>query len=145
MKIGEIAGAAECDVATVRYYERAGLMPSPGRTTANYRTYGPGHIERLRFIRRCRSLDMALDEVRVLLSFLDAPDMNCASVNEALDRHIGHIEARLDELTQLRDELRRLRKECRRARTAKTCGILDGLKGAPSSAHSSNRLKGPRR
>jgi len=76
MKIGEVAAAAECGVATVRYYERAGLMPSPERTAANYRTYGPRHIERLQFIRRCRSLDMALDEVRVLLSFLDAPDRN---------------------------------------------------------------------
>lgn len=145
MKIGEVAAAAECDVATVRYYERAGLMPSPERTIANYRTYGPKHIERLQFIRRCRSLDMALDEVRVLLTFVDAPDKNCASVNDALDEHIGHVEARLAELAQLRNELRQLRKQCRRAQTAKTCGILDGLKRAPSPLRSGARSKGSHR
>lgn len=133
MKIGEMAAAAECDVATVRYYERTGLIPPPARTTSNYRSYGPKHVERLQFIRRCRSLDMALDEVRVLLSFVDAPDKNCESVNEALDEHIGHVEARLNELAKLRDELKQLRKQCRRTQTAKTCGILNRLKSAPSS------------
>ena len=38
-------------------------------------------VLRLAFIRRCRSLDMALDEVRVLLGFKDVPRANCSDVN----------------------------------------------------------------
>lgn len=128
MKIGELAAAAECDVATVRYYEKEGLMPPPERTPSNYRAYGPGHVERLRFIRRCRSLDMDLNEVRLLLSFVDQPERNCGSVNEALDHHIEHVETRLRELEALQDELKRLRRKCRQATKAAACGILDDLR-----------------
>jgi Cd(II)/Pb(II)-responsive transcriptional regulator len=131
MKIGELATKAECDVQTVRYYERTGLLPAPERTHSNYRTYGPKHLKRLQFIRRCRSLDMALDEVRVLLSFLEHPEKNCASVNQLLDTHIGHVRTRLAELAELEVELNRLRRQCRKIQTADECGILRQLNAAP--------------
>ena len=141
MKIGELAAAAECDVATVRYYEREGLMPPPGRTTSNYRAYGPSHMERLRFIRRCRSLDMDLNEVRLLLSFVDRPEENCGRVNEALDHHIEHVEARLRELEALQAELKRLRRKCRQTSKAAACGILDDLR-KPSAGQGRRSTRG---
>ena len=64
MKIGELAQIAQCTVETVRYYEKEGLLPSPARTAGNFRLYGLGHVERLRFIRNCRALDMSHDEIR---------------------------------------------------------------------------------
>ena len=57
MKIGELAEAASTQVETIRYDERAGLLPAAPRSDANYRIYGPQHVERLTFIRRGRSLD----------------------------------------------------------------------------------------
>ena len=59
MKIGELARLTQCTVETVRYYEREGLLPVATRTEGNFRAYGPEHIERLRFIRNCRALDMS--------------------------------------------------------------------------------------
>jgi Cd(II)/Pb(II)-responsive transcriptional regulator len=141
MKIGELAAAAACDVATVRYYEREGLMPAPSRTASNYRAYGPQHMERLRFIRRCRSLDMDLGEIRLLLSFVDRPEENCGCVNEALDRHIDHVEARLRELESLQAELKRLRRKCRQASKAAACGILDDLR-KPTAASGARSKRG---
>lgn len=142
MKIGELAAAAECDVATVRYYEKAGLMPPPGRTVSNYRAYGPTHVERLQFIRRCRALDMGLDEVRLLLSFVDQPEQQCGMVNTALDEHIEHVESRLRELAGLRDELKRLRQQCRRASNAATCGILGELKSTTTRKSVKSKVRG---
>lgn len=140
MKIGEVAAAADCDVATVRYYEKAGLMPAPERTSSNYRTYGPRHIERLCFIRRCRSLDMDLGEVRVLLAFVDEPDQGCTEVNEALDRHIAQVDAKMRELEELQGELKRLRRKCRTASSAASCGILGDLRTSrPRLAPKANR------
>jgi len=133
MKIGELAAKAECDVQTVRYYERSGLLPAPARTSSNYRAYGPRHLERLQFIRRCRSLDMALDEVRVLLAFLENPQRNCGEVDRLLEEHIRHVKARREELAELEAELNQLRRKCRRSQAAISCGILNQLKtrGAP--------------
>ena len=58
MKIGELAKLADCQVETVRYYEREGLLPAPARSEGNYRLYSSEHLERLTFIRNCRTLDM---------------------------------------------------------------------------------------
>ncbi|GAD65023.1 MerR family transcriptional regulator, partial [Aquipseudomonas alcaligenes] len=57
MKIGELGKQADCQVETIRYYEREGLLPVPGRSEGNYRVYGKEHLERLVFIRNCRTLD----------------------------------------------------------------------------------------
>lgn len=91
MKIGDLARVTFCSVETVRYYERAELLPAPARSSGNYRLYGSAHVERLRFIRHCRSLDMTHDEIRTLLAFRDAPDKECNEVNALLDEHIGHV------------------------------------------------------
>ncbi len=127
LKIGELAWHTGCDVATIRYYEQAGLLPKPARSNGNFRLFGDTEVERLSLIRRCRSLDMTLKEIRVLLQFRDAPEKNCGDVNELLDEHIGHVTSRVKELRRLEKELKRLRRLCDRRQTAKHCGILNGL------------------
>jgi DNA-binding transcriptional MerR regulator len=81
MKIGELAKATATQIETIRYYEREGLLPEPGRSGGNYRVYDKTHAQRLSFIRRCRALDMNLDKIRVLLRSKDAPAENCAEVS----------------------------------------------------------------
>jgi DNA-binding transcriptional MerR regulator len=58
LKIGELAKQTGCLVETIRYYEGEGLLLEPARSEGNYRLYTDIHIERLQFIRHCRSLDM---------------------------------------------------------------------------------------
>jgi Cd(II)/Pb(II)-responsive transcriptional regulator len=127
MKIGELAAATGTAVETIRYYEREGLIAEPGRSEGNYRLYGEPHAQRLTFIRRCRSLDMTLDEIRALLRFKDAPAADCGDVNSLLDEHIGHVAHRIEELQGLAVQLRELRSQCRTARAGADCGILKGL------------------
>ncbi|HKQ30034.1 MAG TPA: Cd(II)/Pb(II)-responsive transcriptional regulator [Burkholderiales bacterium] len=127
MKIGELAARAHCDATTIRYYEQAGLLPQPERSSGNYRLYDDAHIDRLNFIRHCRSLDMTLDEIRTLLRFCDAPDKDCIGVNALLDEHIGHVSLRIAELKQLQRQLHDLRQRCDKAQTVKDCGIVKRL------------------
>lgn len=134
MKIGELARAASTPVETIRYYEREGLLPEAPRTHGNYRVYGDDQVDRLAFIRHCRSLDMTLDEIRVLLRFKDAPDEDCGTVNRLLDEHMGHVEARIRELRDLQKQLRSLREQCLQATSAADCGILSGLARDAASA-----------
>jgi Cd(II)/Pb(II)-responsive transcriptional regulator len=142
MKIGELALAAQTQVETIRYYEREGLLPQAARSEGNYRIYGPEHVERLAFVRHCRSLDMTLDEIRVLLRFKDEPQAECGEVNALLDEHIGHVATRIRELRQLEKQLKALREQCVGVREAGHCGILNELVQAaaatvvrPASAH----------
>lgn len=127
MKIGELAAAARAPVETIRYYEREGLLPQAPRSEGNYRIYGPDHVERLAFVRNCRSLDMTLDEIRVLLRFRDDPQGECGEVNALLDEHIGHVATRIRELRQLEKQLKGLREQCDGVQEAASCGILNRL------------------
>ncbi|QLQ25366.1 MAG: Cd(II)/Pb(II)-responsive transcriptional regulator [Dechloromonas sp.] len=130
MKIGELARLAGTNVEAIRYYEREGLLPVPARSDSNYRIYGEPHAERLFFIRHCRSLDMALEEIRFLLHFKESPQENCAEVNRLLDRHIGHVAQRMKELQELDRQLKDLRERCGDESDADRCGILDRLSQA---------------
>lgn len=132
MKIGELAAAAATQIETIRFYEREGLIPSTERSAGNYRVYGDSHVQRLVFIRRCRSLDMGLDEIRALLSFVDQPEADCGAVDRVLDDHIGHVAARISELQALEGELRDLRAKCVAVRAGQACGILTQLGQASS-------------
>lgn len=127
LKIGELARRTGCPVETIRYYERDGLLAAPARSAGNYRLYDARHVEQLSFIRRCRSLDMTLGEIRALLRFRDRPEDDCEAVNALLDAHIGHVARRITELERLEKQLRELRQQCGTARQAKDCGILNGL------------------
>lgn len=127
MKIGELARVTATSVETLRYYEREGMLPAPARTEGNFRVYSRTHVDRVLFIRHCRSLDMALDEIRVLLAFRDAPGENCAGVNAVLDEHIGHVAARIRELRALQRQLMHLREQCGEVQEAAQCGIMRGL------------------
>ncbi|MDR2688721.1 MAG: Cd(II)/Pb(II)-responsive transcriptional regulator [Azoarcus sp.] len=151
MKIGELAKAANTPVATIRYYEREGLLPGVVRTEGNYRLYGEAQRERLAFIRHCRGLDMTLDEIRLLLRFKDSPNENCAQVNALIDEHIGHVSVRIKELNNLERQLRALRESCRETRESGQCGILNGLSacqdgeapaGKSGSANKSGHIHG---
>ena len=58
--IGEVSRRTGCKVETIRYYERAGLMPAPPRSGGGYRLYDQAHLKRLNFIRRGRELGFSL-------------------------------------------------------------------------------------
>ena len=134
MKIGELAKSTATSIETIRYYEAEGLLPAAPRSDGNYRVYGAEHAERLNFIRHCRSLDMALGEIRTLLAFKDAPLENCSTVNQLLDDHIGHVATRIRELKALEKQLRSLREQCQEAQASGGCGILKGLSSTGSGA-----------
>lgn len=127
MKIGELAQVAQSTVETVRYYEKEGLLPAPARTAGNFRVYGPEHVERLRFIRNCRALDMSHEEIHTLLGLADRPADGCGAINEVFDEHIAHVDERIQELTHLKQQLAALRQRCQTEQAVDACGILQGL------------------
>ena len=133
MKIGELARETGISVETIRYYERMRLLQTPPRSGANYRLYGAPHLERLRFIRACRSLDISLEEIRTLLALRASPEAGCGGVNRLLDTHIDAVEDRIRELQRLKQELRELRGACRSVDSIKNCKILQSLENHAAS------------
>jgi Cu(I)-responsive transcriptional regulator len=133
MKIGEIAAATGVNIETIRYYERERLVPPPGRTAANYRSYGDSHVKRLTFIRRARDLGFSLNQVRELLDLADDRDRPCEAVDAIAREQRRKVAKKIAELNALRRELDHLIGQCRHGRIAE-CRIIDAL--APRNARS---------
>lgn len=126
LKIGELARLSGCQVVTIRYYEKEGLLPPPERTGSNYRLYNDGDVERLHFIRRCRLHGMTLAEIRDLLAFKDNPAASCAWINDLVEKHIADVEEQIASLQHLKKHLEALRHTCTGDHT-QGCGIIDSL------------------
>jgi DNA-binding transcriptional MerR regulator len=110
--IGQAARLSGISAANIRFYEKEGLVQAQGTTTSSYRLYSDENIHRLRFIRRLRSLDMSLDEMRTLLTLDLRRKPDCATARETLDAHIAHVKQRLAELRALEKDLATLRSRC---------------------------------
>lgn len=126
LTIGELGRATGTKVETIRYYERIGLLPKPGRTTGNYRAYSRAALDRLSFIRRARDLGFPLDQVRELLDLADDRQRSCAAVDEITTAHLTSIDRKIADLTALRGELDRMLKSCRQG-TVADCRIIEML------------------
>jgi Cd(II)/Pb(II)-responsive transcriptional regulator len=127
MRIGDLARQAGVDVQTVRYYEREGLLDAPARTASGYRAYGPQHLERLNFVRHCRSLDMPLAEIRRLLELSRESSISCDEVNALVRAHLGRVQAKRKSLENLEKQLAALNAQCESGHRVADCGILEEL------------------
>jgi DNA-binding transcriptional MerR regulator len=120
MRIKELSVATSVPVDTIRHYEKAGLLSAPERQQNNYRHYAEADMQRLR-----------LDEVRVLLAFIDHPASDCSPVDAVVDEHLLHVRERLAALQVLERQLETLRRACGQARPHATCGIVLALSNDP--------------
>ncbi|MCU1686607.1 MAG: Mercuric resistance operon regulatory protein [Amycolatopsis sp.] len=108
MKIGEVAKVTDTSTKTIRFYEDAGLLPPPARTSSGYRDYGPEIVDRLRFIRRGQAAGLSLQEVRQILTVYDRGDTPCGHVRTVLHDRLDQVRGQLAELVALEGHLQAL-------------------------------------
>src|SRR5260370_15597153 len=101
-QIGELSKHADVPEKTIRYYEEIGLLPPARRSANSYRVYDEADVERLRFIRRARALDFALDEIMEILAFRERNEPPCRYVMDLMHEQIDRIEDRIRNLEQVR-------------------------------------------
>lgn len=108
MKIGEAARHSGLEASAIRFYEADGVLPSPERTPSGYRAYGDDDVDLMRFVRRLRSLELPLDDIRQIVGLRARGQAPCHVVRAALHREASAIETRIEDLRRLRTELRAL-------------------------------------
>jgi len=91
LTIGKAARQAQVGIDTVRFYERQGLLPAASRTASGYRLYTADDVDRLRFIRRAKTLGFSLDEIAELLR-LNAGKGTRGSVRKLAQRRLEDLE-----------------------------------------------------
>ena len=93
LKIGDLSRQTGCNIETIRYYERIGLVPAPPRL-GRYRSYGQSDVRRLRSIRCARALGFTLDEIRTLLALAPDAAHACAQAQEIAEARLMDVRAK---------------------------------------------------
>lgn len=122
----ELARRTNCNLETIRYYEKIGVMPDPPRNANNYRSYDEGHIARLRFVMRARDLGFTLEEVRELLTLVDGGIQTCAEVKGMASRHLDSVRAKIADLRRIERTLSQTISQCT-GDDVPECAVIDAL------------------
>ena len=130
-QIGQAAQRSGVSAANIRFYEKEKLIPPRGTGASSYRMYSDEDVHQLRFIRLLRSLDMSLDEVRMLLHLDLRKKTHCQTARDTLDAHLGHVRTRLKELRGLEKDLAALRAQC--DGQGDQCHLIEALHARASS------------
>jgi DNA-binding transcriptional MerR regulator len=105
LRVSKLAEVVGVSADTVRYYERAGLLPAPARTGSGYRAYDDSAVDRLRFIQGCQRLGLRLKDIADLLAIRDTGVCPCEPAEELLRRRLAALDAEMDRLAALRTEM----------------------------------------
>lgn len=137
LRRGELAKRASCNIETIRYYERIGLLPDPPRSDNGFRSYDERHLTRLTFIRRARELGFTLDEVKDLLRLVDGGHFTCAEVQNLALRHVEEIQRKIADLRRMKSVMKEMAAQCS-GQEVPECPIIEIL-STTSSRPASNR------
>lgn len=101
LAIGEVARRAGINASAIRYYERAGLVPEPGRVGGK-RRYGPEVLRTLALVEAAKRVGLTIAETRTLLHGF--PDEVGAS-----ERWLSLASRKMGEVDELMARLRQMK------------------------------------
>lgn len=125
MKIGAVSELTGCNIETIRYYERIGIIAVPPRR-GRYRDFGPSDVERLRFVRRGRELGFSLEEIGTLLDLAPHDEATCGTVQALAEQHLLNVRAKIGDLTKIETVLAQLVAQCD-TRPDNCCPVTESL------------------
>ena len=105
LRVAELAAAVGVGTDTIRYYEKAGLLPAPARTPAGYRIYEADAVDRLQFIQGAQRLGLKLHDIKDLLAIRDTGVCPCEPAGELLRRRLTDLDAEMARLSALREQM----------------------------------------
>ena len=125
---GQLSKQTGCNIETIRYYERIGVLPAPPRSAGGRRQFTTTHMKRLLFIRRCRMLGFRLDEIRELLRLVDGHNHTCEEVESLTENHIKDVKIRIRDLGKIKRVLETMASRCAGG-VVPECPIIEVLFG----------------
>jgi len=126
VKISELAQTTQIPAKTIRYYESVGLIKPPQRESNGYRYYQLRDVETLIFIRRCRELNIPIEDIKQLVAVKQNPEASCATVDNIIVEQLARVRQMQQELAQLEQTLSLLVTSCS-SETIQNCCILQSL------------------
>ncbi len=124
--IGNVSKRVGIKVPTLRYYEEAGLIPAPNRSSGQQRRYTDKDVERLLFVKHARQLGFSLAAISSLLELSENGERECEKIHELAESHLSSVKDKLLLLRGLEDELQRIVDGCAAGHVG-DCYIIQSL------------------
>jgi Hg(II)-responsive transcriptional regulator len=123
----ELASRGGVNLATVRFYERRGLLPKPPRSTSGYRIFPDEAVRRIHFIKHAQALGFSLEEVQELVGLWLDDHTKCSDVRQRAEQKIAQVQERINALRAMKKALTRLVAACSCQRADAGCPLLETL------------------
>jgi DNA-binding transcriptional MerR regulator len=131
LRIGEIAHQAGVSPATVRLYERKGLLPAAIRSSNGYRGFPADTIARMKLIQCALAVGFTINELSRILRRRDSGGAPCRDVQSLAREKLAELTRRRRELDRLcrllKTTLRRWEAALAKTPRGKRAGLLDSL------------------
>ncbi len=105
MLISELAASAGVKVSSIRFYERRGILVSPGRTRGGYREYEQADVDRVRYLKRGQELGFTLAELSGLLGVSGVAGPISGEIAALGNAKLSEIDERIEDLQRVRGAL----------------------------------------
>lgn len=125
VSIGAMAAAAGVNIETIRFYQRKGLLATPGRQHGGIRRYGLKEIARVKFVKASQRLGFSLDEIAALLKLDDGA--HCDEARAMAEHKLRDVRAKLLDLQRMESALERLVADCRATKGTVMCPLIATL------------------
>jgi DNA-binding transcriptional MerR regulator len=131
VRIGEIARQAGVSPATVRLYERKGLLPAAVRSSSGYRGFPVDTIARMKLIQCALAVGFTINELSRILRRRDSGGAPCRDVQTLAREKLVNLTRRRRELDRLcrllKSALGRWEVALAKTPRGKRAGLLDSL------------------
>jgi DNA-binding transcriptional MerR regulator len=99
LTIQQAAERTGLTVHTLRYYERAGLVPSVERAASGHRRYSDENLAWIEFVKCLRSTGMPICEVQRYVRLEKDDDEGAAERLAIMEAHRNRLRSRIEELS----------------------------------------------
>ena len=106
LTVGAFATAAGVNVETIRFYQRKGLLASPGRSYGTIRRYGKSDVARVKFVKSAQRLGFSLDEIAGLLALDDGT--HCNEARLVASQKLEDVRGKIGDLRRIESVLAQL-------------------------------------
>ena len=91
MQIGQVSTRIGLSLRTIRHYDDVGLVTPSARSAGGFRLYTEADVDRLALIKRIKPLDFSLEQIKELLTAVDALEQHDDLEPDRVDDLLGRL------------------------------------------------------
>jgi MerR family Zn(II)-responsive transcriptional regulator of zntA len=129
--IHELSEKLDMTAKAIRYYEQAGIIPPPTRNKSNYRVYSEKDLKRLDFIKKARSVNFSLEDIKAIIGIKEEGKLPCNKVVGLLEEKITELDKQIEEMIKFRKQLAgtldNFQKNFDQGKKGDICGFIENM------------------